>query len=135
MELTAVKRKLFCVILAAAMFITGMCFAGEEADAWFAYQENSDCTSTNIISATLPQSTQNDAEEISGVRMAMDRVTATGKALERNPVRIGLILLFLAFLLENTHYLMEIRRLFAKNSTNSKDVIIRYIHRQDGLKD
>lgn len=127
------KKSWLCLFLVLAMAVSGMCFADVKADSFFGSADSGNIF-CSLVSPPLSHSSQIRAEEISGLRPLSRILEKTERVLTQNSVRVGLVLILLAVLLAGSHYFLKVKMLCAYHRAASSDVIIRYIHHQDGMK-
>lgn len=134
MKMTLGMKRGLCLIFAIVMIISGMCFAGS-TDPFSDYPKTQNTSDPGSIqSVPFTQDEHHFVEELSGLQPVSSLMERTGRTLEKNGVRMGLVLFLLAVLLANFHYFTKSRQFFAENGQCSRRFIIRYIHQQDGSK-
>lgn len=125
------RKKYICIILIAALFLSGMCFVCMEAEAVSFSAHQGELTSKVYSSDSFSQKEHVTSEELSGLAHI-----SRGMGLERE-LREKLTGIILIFLLAasgiHNGFVRRFRRIKRK-MIRSRDRIVYYIHQKDGSK-
>ena len=119
------------------MFISGMCFEHVEADSLFVYAALEYENHTTVLTSAkeMPPLQTICINEIAGTqRIECQEVQSRGNQ-NRSAVRAGTALSFLEVLPQNPILTRAMMIGAADNERSGREVIIAYIHHQDGEKD
>lgn len=125
-------QKFICFALGIVMVIAGAYFADVQAETVGRLEQSQALVS--LMSPELARSTQDTAEEPSGLRQACEFLEEARRYLQRNGMEVCLIILAALCFLVNFHYMEKKRRFCILSNVGGRSQIIRYIHQQDGRK-
>ena len=125
-------QKFICFALGIVMVIAGAYFADVQAETVGRLGQSPALVS--LMSPALARSTQDTAEEPSGLRQACEFLEAASRYLQTNSIEVCLIILAALCFLVNFHYMEKKRRFCILCNVGGRSQIIRYIHQQDGRK-
>lgn len=132
---TAYSKKCLGIILAIMMIISGMCFTGLKADSVFRYVLLERETSEILTLPVFSIDEQGSADELSGMSLVNTIMERTSELPLEIGVRTGMAFFLPAVLPKSSQYHTGVIRLLAVQAADSRNIIIRYIHQKDGLKD
>lgn len=127
------KKKYVCFVIIWIMAISGMCFAGVEADSIVVYSPEGIITSEFFVSPGFFRDMQNHTEESSGMSAAPVLSTELESTREDYMIKGELLFLSLADLPDLFQNVSKIQNLLTDLLVGSGNTIIRYIHHQDGM--
>lgn len=133
---SATVRKVMNLILVAVMLLSGMCFEYVEADSLFAHSVNENHSYTTVLTSAkeMPTSQTICTNEIAGsTRIECGEVQAR-KDSHKSVIRTGTALSFLEALPKTPILTKSVMMESVDNQPSGKEVIIAYIHHQDGEK-
>lgn len=125
-------QKFICFALGIVMVIAGAYFADVQAETVGRLEQSQALVS--LMSPELARSTQDTAEEPSGLRQACESLEEARRYLQRNGMEVCLIILAAICFWVNFHYMEKKRRFCILCNVGGRSQIIRYIHQQDGRK-
>lgn len=125
-------QKFICFALGIVMVIAGAYFADVQAETVGCLGQSPALVS--LMSPELARSTQDTAEEPSGLRQACEFLEEARRYLQTNSIEVCLIILAALCFLVNFHYMEKKRRFCILCNVGGRSQIIRYIHQQDGRK-
>lgn len=125
-------QKFICFALGIVMVIAGAYFADVQAETVGRLEQSQALVS--LMSPELARSTQDTAEEPSGLRQACEFLEEARRYLQTNSIEVCLIILAALCFLVNFHYMEKKRRFCILSNVGGRSQIIRYIHQQDGRK-
>ena len=125
-------QKFICFALGIVMVIAGAYFADVQAETVGRLEQSQALVS--LMSPELARSTQDTAEEPSGLRQACESLEEARRYLQTNSIEVCLIILAAICFLVNFHYMEKKRRFCILCNVGGRSQIIRYIHQQDGRK-
>lgn len=125
-------QKFICFALGIVMVIAGAYFADVQAETVGRLGQSPALVS--LMSPELARSTQDTAEEPSGLRQACESLEEARRYLQTNSIEVCLIILAAICFLVNFHYMEKKRRFCILCNVGGRSQIIRYIHQQDGRK-
>ncbi len=125
-------QKFICFALGIVMVIAGAYFADVQAETVGRLGQSPALVS--LMSPELARSTQDTAEEPSGLRQACEFLEEARRYLQTNSIEVCLIILAALCFLVNFHYMEKKRRFCILCNVGGRSQIIRYIHQQDGRK-
>lgn len=125
-------QKFICFALGIVMVIAGAYFADVQAETVGRLGQSQALVS--LMSPELARSTQDTAEEPSGLRQACESLEEARRYLQRNGMEVCLIILAAICFWVNFHYMEKKRRFCILCNVGGRSQIIRYIHQQDGRK-
>lgn len=121
-----------CYALGIMMIIAGVYFADIQAEAVVRLEQNP--VSVSLVSPELSRSTQDTAEELSGLREACESLEEARRYQQRNGIIVCLAVLAAVCVFSYFRYMEKKRRLCILGNVGGRSRIIRYIHQQDGRK-
>lgn len=124
-----------CIFMAFILILSGICFVKAETYSAFDYPETGNDIRQLLDSDSVSHNEILSVEEVSAFKNVNTiAVKSARTSKERSGVRWCLILVLLAALPKILISRGVMTRLLAENSADGRQVIIRYIHQQDGLK-
>lgn len=127
------KKNMFCFIMVIMIAFSGMYFTDVETRSMLSCADSGEAIHSFVSPKSFPRE-EICAEEFSGLGFVSDVVEESERTGERDSEKETIILIVLAVLLAGSKYFMVIKRLRTYYSVDSRGVIIRYIHHQDGRK-
>lgn len=125
-------KNFICFTLGIIMVITGAYFADVQAEAIVRLEQNP--ASVSLVPPELSRSTQDTAEELSGLRETCESLEEARRYLQKNGITVCLIVLAAACFFTCFQYMEKKRRFCILCNAGGRSQIIRYIHQQDGRK-
>ena len=122
-----------CLLFSVIMAVLCVCFAGMEAKQLL-YVSELKPASASLISPELSRSTHTSAEELIGIRQVSVKMETDQRFRQSGTAGMMLVLIMLAFLLANTVFYKEKKRLLTRYDADGRKEVICYIHHQDGQK-
>lgn len=133
----SVAKRILNFIIIMMMLVSGTCFDHVEADSLFVHVATKSENHITVLTSVneMPPFQTICTNEIAGTQRIQCHEVQSRRSNEKSVVRTGEGLSFLEFLPENPT-LSETRMMEAMdNEPSGKEVIIAYIHHQDGEKD
>lgn len=127
------RLRMLCLAAVVILVVSGMCFAGVQADSLLECHRTSSRTSL-VVSGDFTRSASISAEEASGLRTVSSALLRTRQILVRSCVKAGAVLILLIYLLADFHFFTGFQIPDRRKSPYGRLVIVRYIHSQDGRK-
>lgn len=132
---TVCSKKGLCIIFAIMMMISGMCFTGMKADSLFNYMLLQRDSSVILAPPAFSIEEQSSVDELSGMSLINTIMERTSELPMEISVKSGMVLFLQAVLPKGFQYHTGMIRRLADQSAESRNIIVRYIHQKDGLKD
>lgn len=133
-ETVSIKKRI-CVLLAVAvLFLCGHQLRLNTDSLVHTVNDNR-LTSSYISAISFSQYQQVDSEEASGLRNVSRIMANQSRVLEKKDMEGGLEVFIPAIETGITAYEAKVFRLSEDISTDSRNAVIRFIHRKDGAKD
>lgn len=131
------QKRILNFIIIVTMFISGMCFEYVEADSFFVYTANEIHSQTEVLTSAkeTPVSQTICTNEIIGRQRIECREVQNRRNGDKSVVRGGIALSSLEVLPKAPIVTKSKMMKAADHEPSGKEVIIAYIHHQDGEKD
>lgn len=127
-------KKILYYILIITIFLTGMCLRDKQADSCFLYEDSTETVPHIFYIEKLIMNEDSCTAEQLGLFNPEGIISQMKPVMEKGCIRAALVLPPLAILPENPIYLPEMTETGQKILSESRNVIIGYIHHQDGSK-